>query len=62
MQYYFTGFIVVFFIACYGYSYLIVKLSKEKGENFLFFGLLFGLFGFMVFCAASVPFLYWLLD
>ncbi|HAN74404.1 MAG TPA: hypothetical protein DCQ51_06160 [Planktothrix sp. UBA8407] len=62
MQYYFTAFIVIFFIACYGYSYLIVKLAKQKGEEFLLFGMLFGLFGFMAFCAASVPFLHWLLD
>lgn len=62
MQYYFTGFIVIFFIACYGYSYLIVKLAKQKGEEFLLFGMLFGLFGFMAFCAASVPFLHWFLD
>lgn len=62
MQYYFTAFIVIFFIACYGYSYLIVKLAKQKGEEFLLFGMLFGLFGFMAFCAASVPFLHSIFD
>ena len=32
MQYYFTGFIVIFFLVCYGYSYVIVKLAKDRGE------------------------------
>ncbi|MGB3405113.1 MAG: hypothetical protein WBA77_20695 [Microcoleaceae cyanobacterium] len=62
MEYYFTGFIVVFFLACYGYSYFIVKLAKQKGDQFLLYGLLGGLFVFMVFCAASVPFLHWVFD
>ena len=62
MQYYFTAFIVIFFFACYGYSYIIVKLAKQKGEEYLFFGMILGLLGFMAFCAASVPFLHWLLE
>ncbi|WP_040483359.1 hypothetical protein [Lyngbya aestuarii] len=62
MAYYFTAFTVIFFLVCYGYSYLIVKLAKERGEEFFLFGMLGGLFVFMAFCAAAVPFLHWIYD
>ena len=62
MAYYFTAFTVIFFLACYGYSFLIVRLAKKRGEEYLFFGMLGGLFVFMAFCAAAVPFLHWVYD
>lgn len=62
MQYYFTGFIIIFFIASYGYSYLIVQMTKNKGDQALLYGMLFGLLGFMAFCAASVPILHWIFE
>ncbi|MFY7803688.1 MAG: hypothetical protein ACOVQ7_09690 [Limnoraphis robusta] len=62
MEYYFTAFTIIFFLASYGYSFLIVKLAKQRGEEFLFFGMLGGLFVFMAFCAAAVPFLHWVYD
>jgi hypothetical protein len=37
-------------------------LAKQRGEEFLFFGMLGGLFVFMAFCAAAVPFLHWVYD
>ncbi|MEY3867234.1 MAG: hypothetical protein RLZZ338_1125 [Cyanobacteriota bacterium] len=62
MQYYFTAFIVIFFFACYGYCYFIVQFTKDKGDQALLYGLLFGLMGFMGFCAAAVPVLHLIFD
>ncbi|EKD08470.1 hypothetical protein SPLC1_S230320 [Arthrospira platensis C1] len=41
---------------------MIVKLAKDRGDQFLLYGMLGGLFGFMAFCAAAVPFLHWVFD
>ncbi|WP_260378718.1 hypothetical protein [Limnospira platensis] len=49
MQYYFTGFIVLFFLVCYGYSYVIVKLAKDRGDQFLLYGMLGGYLGLWLF-------------
>ncbi|MGL5082002.1 MAG: hypothetical protein ACRC8A_11005 [Microcoleaceae cyanobacterium] len=62
MAYYFTGFTIIFFLLCYGYSYTIVKMAKKWGDQVLFYGIFGGLFVFMAFCAVSVPVLHWLLD
>ncbi|MGF1492353.1 MAG: hypothetical protein ACFBSC_07855 [Microcoleaceae cyanobacterium] len=62
MVYYFTGFIILFFLVSYGYSYTIVRLAKQRGDQFLFYGMLGGLFVLMAFCVATVPVLHWLLD
>ncbi|NJK36547.1 MAG: hypothetical protein HC835_14485 [Oscillatoriales cyanobacterium RM2_1_1] len=62
MVYYFTGFIVVFFLVCYGYSYLIVKLAKERGDEYLFYGMLGGVFVLMGLGALAIPFLHWVFE
>lgn len=62
MQYYFTAFIVIFFLVSYGYCYAVVQFAQKYGDLILLYGMLFGLVGFMAFCALLIPFLHSIFD